>query len=555
MNDFFRLILSMSLSGSILVLFLFAVMPLTRERFPRAWQYYIWLVVVLRLLIPYSPDVSLVGSLFDKAGEVFSQQTISSIPAAADAETAENRVEQAPASGSKEQTISHQPVEKADNYLKYAWMVWISGVFLGFVFKALQYRSFMSYIRGSSYIIGYGEVSSVFRQVADELRIKKKIPLYRSSLIESPMVIGIIRPVIVIPENFLEPDSLGYVFRHELIHYKRCDLWYKWLVQFTACIHWFNPLVHIMSRRINKLCEFSCDEAVSGRLNTAEKKEYCSTIIKAAAFGSAYRGNIVSATLFEEKKYLKERMCGILRCEKKSVRSLVLSAVLAVALCCIAVFLGAVSAGGSGENPLEGPAVNTGAALKKVIIDPGHGGNDPGVVYSDYNNDNPIEINEKEQTLKIASLLRDMLEESGIDVELTRQEDKKVTLEERMKLAEDFNASLFVSIHLNAGPDRTKRGTLTMYNSIENTQVSGTAIEKSAQTVHYKLVDKLSTEDAGVAKMPESLKYSKLEMPALIVDLAFMTNESDRRIIMAEDFEIKAAKALHEGILSALDQM
>jgi len=546
MNDFFRLILSMSLSGSILVLFLFAVMPLTRERFPRAWQYYIWLVVILRLLIPYSPDVSLMGSLFDEAEAVFSQQAVNFVPAAAGAETAENKVEQAPVSVIKDQAISRQPVEEADNYLKYIWMVWSIGAFLGFVSKAFRYGSFMSHIRKNSYIVEAGEVYSIFRQVMNELCLKKKIPLYRSELIESPMLIGLMRPAAVIPENFPE-SGLDYVFRHELIHYKRCDIWYKWLVQLTACIHWFNPLVHVMSRRINELCEFSCDEAVSGGLNAAEKAEYCSTIIEAAAFGSTLRGNIIPLTLCEEKKHLKERMCAILRYEKKSRGSLVLSAALAVALCSMAVFLGAVSTGGLRENPLEGPALNTGAALKKVIIDPGHGGNDTGMVYSDYNDGNHIEINEKEQTLKIASLLRDMLEESGIDVELTRQEDKKVTLEERMKLAEDFNASLFVSIHLNAGPDRTKRGTLTMYNSLENAP--------AAQRIHEKLTDKLGTKDAGVAKMPESLKYNKLEMPALIVELAFMTNESDRRIIMAEGFELKAAKALQEGILSALEQM
>ena len=65
MSDVFKLILSMSLSGSILILLIILFRPIFKERFSKSWQYYVWLVVILRLLIPFSPEFGLVNSLFD----------------------------------------------------------------------------------------------------------------------------------------------------------------------------------------------------------------------------------------------------------------------------------------------------------------------------------------------------------------------------------------------------------------------------------------------------------------------------------------------------------
>lgn len=546
MNDFFRLILSMSLSGSVLILILLAVMPLSNGSFSKGWQYYIWLVVILRLLIPFSPDASLMGRLFDRAETAAALQTAGSVPAAADAGALESKAEHVSQYYSpEERSVFLELEEEARAYTEYIWLPWISGVLLIFACKAFRYRSFINYVKGDSHIEEDGEISVLFRQTSEELGIKRSVPLYRSRLVQSPMLVGLIKPAVVIPENIRVLPGLGYVFRHELIHYKRCDIWYKWLVQLAVCVHWFNPLIYVMGRRINSLCEFSCDEAVAVSLNAAEKKEYCSTIIDVVSFGSACRGSIIPLTFCEEKKNLKERMTAILKYEKKPRGIIALSAALAAALCCAALLLGTASEGSRAALDTPGKLPAEKESMEGIVlIDPGHGGTDLGAVYSDHNEGSNIEINEKEQNLKIALLLRDMLEESGVTAELTRREDKNMTLEERMKKAKDLGASLFVSIHLNAGADRTKRGTMTVYNS--------RAGQKAAELLHDKLVNRLGTEDAGTTAMSESLKYNTLEMPALTVELAFMTNEPDRKIIMSEDFGQKAAEALHEGILEGL---
>ena len=81
-------------------------------------------------------------------------------------------------------------------------------------------------------------------------------------LISSPMLIGFIHPCIVLPDADISDTDFQYTVQHEMIHYRRKDMFYKWLVQAVVCLHWFNPLVYLMSREIDKACEFSCDEAL-----------------------------------------------------------------------------------------------------------------------------------------------------------------------------------------------------------------------------------------------------------------------------------------------------
>lgn len=89
---------------------------------------------------------------------------------------------------------------------------------------------------------------------------------------------------------------------HELIHYKRKDIYYKWLVQVVWCIHWFNPLLYLVVGEINRLCELSCDEAVISFLELdGERREYAGVLLEAVVPENTYKDNITSLTLSEEK--------------------------------------------------------------------------------------------------------------------------------------------------------------------------------------------------------------------------------------------------------------
>lgn len=86
--------------------------------------------------------------------------------------------------------------------------------------------------------------------------------LYRTPLAKTPMLIGLFRPVIYLPEGEYTEAQLHNILRHELSHWRRHDVAVKWLATLAVHIHWFNPVVYFVRREIDRACELACDEAV-----------------------------------------------------------------------------------------------------------------------------------------------------------------------------------------------------------------------------------------------------------------------------------------------------
>ncbi len=122
----------------------------------------------------------------------------------------------------------------------------------------------------------------MFDEVKKELGIKRRIRLRVYPGGDSPMLTGILRPVIYLPVSTLSKEQLSMVFRHELTHLKRGDLIYKWFTLFVNAVHWFNPFAYLLSANVNEACEVSCDMAVTKNMNKEEISLYMKTILHLA---------------------------------------------------------------------------------------------------------------------------------------------------------------------------------------------------------------------------------------------------------------------------------
>lgn len=129
------------------------------------------------------------------------------------------------------------------------------------------------------------------------------------------------------------------------IHYRRFDLLYKWLVQITVCLHWFNPFVWLMGKETGRACELACDEALAGGLDAEGRRAYGDTLLHAAkdGGGDSFREPVVSLTLSENGKLLKERLSAIADFRKQPKAVKALSAFLAAALILGGVMTGAAA--------------------------------------------------------------------------------------------------------------------------------------------------------------------------------------------------------------------
>lgn len=181
---------------------------------------------------------------------------------------------------------------------------------------------------------------------------------------------------------------------------------------------------------------------------------------------------------------------------------------------------------------------------KLVVIDAGHGDTEPGAVYGD--------LKEKNLNLDIALRLNELLKKKNVNTYMIREDDSYVGLYERAYIANSLNASLFLSIHNNAFNSK-EHGTETLYSSTNYTAKFSS--KRFAQIIQNELIGKLGTYDRKIKDRPGLVVLKATKMPSALAEIAFVTNTSDRQKLMDPDFRQKAAEALCESIIKALNEI
>jgi N-acetylmuramoyl-L-alanine amidase len=172
-----------------------------------------------------------------------------------------------------------------------------------------------------------------------------------------------------------------------------------------------------------------------------------------------------------------------------------------------------------------------------VVIDPGHGGYDPGAVYGT--------LYEKDINLGIALELKNHLENKGAIVYMTRTNDTHVELEERVDFANDLNADFFVSVHINASTLTSAHGTTVTYPNNHDV----TASVSLANDVHEQVCDVFN--QATIYREPNYANFQvtrETNMPAILNETGFISNSGDRDIISSGSGQDVIAYEIYSGI-------
>lgn len=358
MTECLKVLASLSLSGSLAVLVLLLLRPLLRGRVSRRWQYYIWLVAVFRLLLPLAPEISPVGALFREAEAPAAAWT--AVPAAPGAHTA------SPEAGTAMSPVNPAPPEvpaasQADSKpaappdpAEALVLLWLGGALVLLVWKITGCRSFSRCLQAGCREVEDPARLDLLAQAGEQLGVRRPVELYENPLAASPMLLGLFRPRVVLPSAAMPEADFRHTVLHELTHYRRRDLAYKWLVQITVCLHWFNPLAWVMAREIDRACELACDEAVLRLLEPEERRAYGDTLLRALEAGGGYHAAPGSAGLGQSAELLKERLTAIMNFKKPSRWTALLSLVLAAALITGAAAAGAYTGPVNwGANPVK----------------------------------------------------------------------------------------------------------------------------------------------------------------------------------------------------------
>lgn len=374
MNEICKVILSLSLSGTGIILGIFLFCRIFRKKLSRRWQYYIWLVAVARLLLPFSGEINLVGHAFTEAEQYAEWRSGSAAEGFVDPDQQEHAGTDIQVSVLKTEENNQKPVPAGKDpaelqnagllkeFTEFMGILWLSAAVLLLLRKILSYQSFVRSVRA-----GGGpaepELLERFGQIAEEMQIKGTVELYINPRVSSPLLAGCLRPMVVLPSAELSEPDFRYTVLHELTHYRRMDILYKWLVQFTICLHWFNPFVPLLGHAVDRACELACDEAVIQKLTEEEKRTYGDVLLRAANPGSIWKSTAGAVTLHESGRLLKGRLKAIMEERKQSKWRKILSLSLILIIAGIAAVLGVYAGSDAGKRAAAGSEEEKAGAL------------------------------------------------------------------------------------------------------------------------------------------------------------------------------------------------
>lgn len=261
LNFLLKSVLVMSAAGTVALLAYWLLRPMVRRFGSAIWAGRCLLVVLAVLLVPFW----LPGNI----RVVERPQSVQSTASMDEPHTAAN-----PQPTPAAQAEDPPPALAHVDLSVLCAAVWLAGTAGFLLADASRRRRFYRQLFRASRQITDRSVLQGAQQACCALGLRKPPPLYENPYISSPLLVGIFRPRIVLPCAPEAPIDLDMAIRHELLHYRRRDLWWKLCFQMARAVHWFNPLVHRLAKEYGTLCELACDEALVRGLSAKERKAY-----------------------------------------------------------------------------------------------------------------------------------------------------------------------------------------------------------------------------------------------------------------------------------------
>ncbi len=314
------MILNMTLSASLMILAVGILRRLTIHKLPKKTFCVLWAVVTARLLIPYSLPFRF------SAYTGFARLLL----AAFGSDNVENLL------GSTKNLLNNADSPAAPvsgGYIHYTVIlqfIWVAGAVAALVFFLVSYIKNRWKLQ-ESLPVNSTRLADLVDEWRRHIHIRRRISLRESDRIHSPLTYGVLKPTILLPagvsDSLSEKETI-FILTHEMIHIKRFDIIWKFILTLAVCVHWFNPLVWIMYLLANQDIEMSCDETSIGLLGRTSRREYAMTLVRFAEIGTITPGPLAC---FSENS-LKERVTSVMKNGNRTPLHIIMSGTLVVTL-------------------------------------------------------------------------------------------------------------------------------------------------------------------------------------------------------------------------------
>lgn len=327
--------IGLTVSAAALVLFL--LRKVMKKRYPARAICFVWAILAIRLLIPVQltlPDppvqvtpIKYVAFREDLGSISYENGT----PLQPVERTGPVQFQTFTESESWDGSLSS---DKLIPVAKMLFILWGMGMLAYAIWQAYSYMSFLYLAREAGQPAERDTLHRVLAEQKQSLGIRRDIPLVVTPAADCPMLAGFVKPALYLPDEALSEQEAMFIFRHELTHYKRADLWLKLLLTAAKMVHWFNPLVYLMARFAQEDIELACDDAVVRGMDGAARRAYGETILRSAAAQVKKRALVSCFT--GDKKTLMRRFEGLFdtRAKKRGAALVVAAAVLVGTLGC-----------------------------------------------------------------------------------------------------------------------------------------------------------------------------------------------------------------------------
>ena len=369
MAQLFLSFLIASVVGTAFALLLGLIKPVTKKHLSASWHYYIWIGVLIVMMLPVrlnipqakpeaviaqekphteekapikTEPIDTENSAADKtdiqAESVVTNENTNIVTPDTQNTPVENYVPQkAPITATVNETaVTNEIVIKEEikkNVLNVMSYMWLAGVLLFAMIKLFGYGKFIVKMKKESYktdsdcTLGY---------------TKRQVEVRRSESLNSPLLFGIFKPSLILPDRELTNEQLRNILSHEMTHLKRGDILYKWFVEIVKCVHWFNPCIYWVSKRINEECEISCDLKATQNMDKIAQNSYMDTILSLLTDNSQ-KTVLLTTSMTGGKEALKKRFDEIVNRKRTGKIACVISPLLAVGVLLPSLLLSGVS--------------------------------------------------------------------------------------------------------------------------------------------------------------------------------------------------------------------
>lgn len=253
MTTIFWNLIQVSLTTSVVLLPILLLCAVLRRRYPARVVCALWVIFAVRLLVPVQ------NSFLDAPVQVTPRTTLVEVRTTQVSESVPET------SGTEDETVITEPqpiierhwmpagtivtaeTQKSIAFDEILAIVWAVGAAAFFAGSMLSYRRFVRRVRRTARDVRDPELLRIYESECERLGLRQRIPLRQTPEADGPMLVGLVHPVLLLPKDGIPLADAQLILRHELTHAKHKDVLCKMVFLLARCVHWFNPVVHLLA--------------------------------------------------------------------------------------------------------------------------------------------------------------------------------------------------------------------------------------------------------------------------------------------------------------------